>query len=129
MAKRAKKTLASMSVDALLKLRVEIGAVLSRKADDLKTELKAIGADYADVGRIAVYGKKSLTGRKVPVKYRDKSGNTWAGRGAQPRWLTEAIRQGRKREDFLVDKTATPKRAYKKRSVKKRRAKKAKKAA
>jgi DNA-binding protein H-NS len=94
-----------MSVDALLKLRDQIGEILTRKADALKNELKAIGADYADVGRIAVYGRKSLAGRKVAVKYRDKHGNTWAGRGAQPRWMTEATKAGAKREDFLVEKS------------------------
>src|SRR5262249_19055226 len=97
--------LTSMSVDALLKLREDVGAVIARKANALKNELKAIGADYAEVGRIAVYGRKSLAGRKVAIKYRDKHGNTWAGRGAQPRWMTEAIEAGAKREDFLVDKT------------------------
>src|SRR6266542_5916467 len=120
----AKKNLSSMTVDALLNLRDEIGAVLSRKADGLKKELKAIGAVYAEVGKIALYGKKkSLRGRKVPVKYRDKSGNSWAGRGAQPLWMTEAIKKGAKREDFLLTKPAE--RSAKKRPLKKRRAKKA----
>jgi DNA-binding protein H-NS len=118
----AKPNLSSMTVDALLRLREEIGAALSRKADHLKNELKAIGADYADVGKIAVYGKKSLRGRKVPVKYRDKAGNSWAGRGAQPRWMTEAIKKGAKREDFLVTKPA--KGLKKVRSAKKRMARK-----
>jgi DNA-binding protein H-NS len=45
----------------------------------------------------------------VPIKYRDKAGNTWAGRGAQPRWLTAAIKAGAKRDDFLVDKSAAKK--------------------
>jgi hypothetical protein len=36
----------------------------------------------------------------------DKSGNSWAGRGAQPRWLTAAIKAGATRDDFLVDKSA-----------------------
>jgi len=98
------QNLTSLSVDALLKLREDIGEVLSRKADTLKNELKAIGADYAQVGRIAVHGRKSLAGRRVPIKYRDKHGNSWAGRGAQPRWMTEAIKAGAKREDFLVGK-------------------------
>jgi|SRR5262249_27916188 len=117
-------SLTSMSVDTLLKLRQDIGSVLARKADDLKNELKAIGADYADVGRIAVYGRKSLAGRKVAIKYRDKHGNTWAGRGAQPRWMTEAIKAGAKREDFLVDRrkaAASAKKAVRK--VKRRRKK------
>jgi DNA-binding protein H-NS len=47
-----------------------------------------------------------MRGRKVVIKYRDKTGNTWAGRGAQPRWLTAAIKAGAKRDDFLVDKSA-----------------------
>jgi DNA-binding protein H-NS len=101
-----KQNLASMSVDALLKLREDIGAALSRKADILKKELASLGEDYARVGKIAVYGRKSLAGRKLSAKYRDKQGNTWAGRGAQPRWLTEAIKKGAKREDFLVSKPA-----------------------
>ncbi len=96
-----------MSVDALLKLRHDIGAALARKAEGLKKELASLGSDYAEVGRIAIYGKrkgKSLAGRKVAPKYRDKNGNTWAGRGAQPVWMTAAIKKGAKREDFLIDK-------------------------
>jgi DNA-binding protein H-NS len=101
------KNLSLLSIDALLKLRDDVGAALGRKADALKKELASLGSDYAEVGRIAIYGKnKSLRGRKVPIKYRDKSGNTWAGRGAQPRWLTAAIKAGAKRDDFLVDKSA-----------------------
>ena len=49
---------ASMSVEALIRMRDDIGAALSRKADALKKELASLGADYAEVGRIAVYGKK-----------------------------------------------------------------------
>jgi len=60
----AKQNLASMSVDALLKLKDDIGAALSKKADALKKELVSLGSDYAEVGRIAIYGKKSkLKGR------------------------------------------------------------------
>ena len=39
---------------------------------------------------------------KVPVKYRDKNGNTWTGRGNQPVWLREAIKGGAKLESFRV---------------------------
>jgi len=117
----AKQNLASMSVDALTKLRDDIGALLSRKAEELKDRLKAIGADYADVGRIAVYGKRSLTGRKIAPKYRGPNGETWAGRGAQPVWMTEAIKKGAKRDEFLIDK---PVKTEKNKVAKKRRAKK-----
>ena len=103
----AKQNLASMSVDALLKLKDDIGTALSKKADALKKELVSLGSDYAEVGRIAVYGKKSkLKGRKAPIKYRDKFGNHWSGRGATPKWIVAAMKTGAKRDDFLVDKPA-----------------------
>ena len=103
------KRLTLLSVEALFKLRDDVAAALSERAEALKKELRSLGEDYAEVGRIAIYGRKrssSLKGRKAPIKYRDKSGNTWAGRGAQPRWLTAAIKAGAKRDDFLVDKSA-----------------------
>jgi DNA-binding protein H-NS len=46
----------------------------------------------------------SLKGRKVRPKYRSPSGETWAGRGARPRWLVDAIKGGKKIDDFLIDK-------------------------
>ena len=53
-----KQRLASMSVDALLKLRNNISGILSRRADALRRELRSLGEDYKEVGRIAIYGKK-----------------------------------------------------------------------
>jgi DNA-binding protein H-NS len=118
-------SLTAMSVDALIKLRDDIGSVLSRKANDLKEQLSALGSNYGEVGRVAVYGKKrkSLAGRKVAPKYRDpKTKMTWAGRGATPVWMRDALKAGKKAEDFLIAKTAVPtKKAAKKR--KKRKAK------
>jgi DNA-binding protein H-NS len=43
------------------------------------------------------------TGMKVPPKYRDAStGNTWSGRGLQPKWLREALASGKKLSDFAL---------------------------
>src|SRR5262249_863580 len=47
-----------------------------------------------------------LQGRKIAPKYRGPSGETWAGRGAKPRWLVDAIKGGKKIENFLIDKSA-----------------------
>jgi DNA-binding protein H-NS len=47
-----------------------------------------------------------MKGRKVSPKYRGPSGETWAGRGATPRWLKAAIKEGKKVGDFLIEKTA-----------------------
>ena len=41
--------------------------------------------------------------KKVAAKYRDKStGETWSGRGLQPKWLKAAIAAGRKIGDFTI---------------------------
>ena len=114
----AKPNLASMSADALLKLRDDIGAALNRRADALKKELRLLGKDYAEVGRIAVYGKKKPKG-KVAAKYRHpQTGDTWAGRGAQPRWLAAELKAGKTRDDFLIAKTPKNKKAKKKKTAK-----------
>ena len=104
----AKQNLASMAVDALLKMRDDIGKVLSRKAKTLQKELASLGADYK-VGRTAIYRNKksALAGRKVAPKYRDpKSKATWAGRGVQPVWMREALKAGKKADHFLIVKGA-----------------------
>lgn len=40
--------------------------------------------------------------RAVAIKYRDKDGNTWTGRGLKPKWLSAALAAGKKIEDFAV---------------------------
>lgn len=50
-------------------------------------------------------GSKSLGSKsgKVAVKYRNAAtGDTWSGRGLQPKWLKAALAAGRKIEDFSV---------------------------
>jgi DNA-binding protein H-NS len=49
-----------------------------------------------------VSSKNGMKGKKVPIKYRDESGNTWSARGSQPRWLAEALASGRRTAEFLV---------------------------
>jgi DNA-binding protein H-NS len=87
-----KPNLSAMSVDALLKLRDDINKILGRKAKELRSQLSMLG----------VQRKGPPKGRKVPPKYRSPSGETWAGRGARPRWLVAAIKRGKKVEDFLI---------------------------
>src|SRR5258705_13647759 len=97
-----KPQLGSMSVEQLLQLREDVGKELNRKSTELRSQLARLGGEIAP-GR----GRgSSLKGRKVPVKYRDKAGNAWAGRGAKPRWLVAAIKEGKKLEDFAIEKTA-----------------------
>jgi DNA-binding protein H-NS len=92
--------LGSMSVDALLKLRQDIDKALDRKASELRSQLSMLG-------RPAIQRGSRLKGRKVPPKYHSPSGETWAGRGARPRWLVAAIKRGKKVEDFLIARKKT----------------------
>ena len=109
-------SLGSMSVETLLKLRDDIGKVLSQRAVHLEQQLSKLGGEMAS-GR----GRGSaMKGRKVPVKYRDKQGNTWAGRGAQPVWLREKLKAGAKLEDFAVQKTAASRKASPRKAKKRR---------
>src|SRR5262245_29301844 len=103
-----------MTVEALIELRDEIGKVLKQKAVQLQSQLSRLGGGI---------GRSSLKGTKVPVKYRDKEGNSWAGRGAQPVWLREKFKAGAKLEDFAVQKTAASRSASPRKTKKRRRKK------
>lgn len=46
--------------------------------------------------------RAKYAGKPVPVKYRDDKGNTWTGRGKTPRWLADAEKTGKHREQFKV---------------------------
>src|SRR5512133_2144508 len=61
---------------------------------ELEKQLAAIAGQPRPKG-------KSLKGKKVPPKYRSPSGETWAGRGARPKWMVEALKKGKKMEDCL----------------------------
>ena len=48
-----------------------------------------------------------MRGRKIAPKYRDPAtGETWAGRGARPRWLVARLKAGKRLQDFLIEKKA-----------------------
>lgn len=73
-------------------------------------KVRALMAEYgltvADLGSrsTAAKTKKSKSrGNKVAAKYRNTStGESWSGRGLQPRWLKAALASGRKLSDFAV---------------------------
>jgi len=99
-----KISLSGMTVEALMDLRERVDETLHQRRAELKQQLERMGV----VGgrRVVRGGGSALRGRKVPPKYRGPSGETWAGRGARPRWLVDAIKGGKKLDDFLIDKSA-----------------------
>jgi DNA-binding protein H-NS len=109
----AKQAISSLTVDALLKLRGDIDVVLRRKADELKGQLSRMAV-------LSGASTRQRRGGKVAPKYRGSHGETWAGRGAQPRWLTAEIKKGKKRDDFLIDKSGVRKSPVKRRPARKK---------
>ncbi len=98
-----KVNLSGMTVEALMDLRKRVDETLLKRRAEIETQLERMKA-IAVVGVTRVARGGALRGRKVPPKYRGPSGETWAGRGAKPRWLVAAIKGGKKLDDFLIDK-------------------------
>jgi DNA-binding protein H-NS len=104
--------LKSMSVDQLSNLQAQVEAALSAKVVEERRELEAklsqllrlsAGGGARTNGRGPGRGV-SLRGRPVAPKYRNPENlsETWAGRGLKPRWLTAAMKSGKKLEDFAI---------------------------
>jgi DNA-binding protein H-NS len=79
----------------------------SEAIDKVRSLMNEYGLTLADLGGKSVPGKsakKTKTGgTKVAAKYRNAStGESWSGRGLQPRWLKAALASGRKLADFAV---------------------------
>lgn len=74
---------------------------------DAIAKVRALMSEYgltlADLGgRQAVSTRKSTTGRVAPKYRNDATGETWSGRGLQPRWLQSALAGGARLEDFKI---------------------------
>jgi DNA-binding protein H-NS len=111
----ANVNLSGMNVEALMDLRMRVDETLLKRRADLEQQLARMNRAVVGGTRVVRGGRSTLKGKKVPPKYRSPSGETWAGRGARPRWLVAAIKGGKKLDDFLIDKSA-PKRRKKRRS-------------
>src|SRR5258708_17860286 len=100
--------------------RDNVEKALSRRASELQEQLSRLGRapGFRNLGR-----GSSLKGRKVAIKYRDRSGNTWAGRGAHPVWLREKVKAGAKLENIAIHTTVATHKASPTKTDKPRKAK------
>ena len=118
--KQRKQNLTGLDFEGLMNLRNQVDEALTGYRSTLERQLEALGSSVASLGgKVARGGWSAMKGRKVAPKYRGPEGDTWAGRGAIPRWLKAAIKEGGKLEDFAIEKTlGKAKKARKKRKVK-----------
>jgi DNA-binding protein H-NS len=96
-----KINLSGMTVEALMDLHSQVDETLLKRRAEIEKQLARM-----DGGARVVRRGSALKGIKVSPKYRDPSGETWAGRGAKPRWLVAEIKGGKKIDDFLIEKAA-----------------------
>jgi DNA-binding protein H-NS len=102
--------LKALSFDDLLQLQEKVSTIIARRVKVERTELEARLARLQDIrlSSSRVNSRSNGTGhrktKKVAPKYRNPENRTetWTGRGRQPRWLTAAIKAGKKRSNFLI---------------------------
>ncbi len=87
----------------------QIAEAQRKSREDAIAQVKALMAEHGlTVGDVSARpskagGTSARSGAKVPAKYRNKAtGETWSGRGLQPRWLKAALASGQKLADFAL---------------------------
>ena len=125
MASRA-SNFSKMDLAELLQLRDELETALNGKIAMERRELELKMAELAALEtkrsstvksplnkpKTRVRGSKSpgkrkphpSKGKKAKPLYKGPNGETWAGRGLAPRWLTDLEKNGKKRDQFLIKK-------------------------
>lgn len=89
-------------------LEREIESRRTQEREDAVARVRAImsehGLTLADLGQRQARGAGTATkGSKVAAKYRNSAtGETWSGRGLQPKWLKAALASGKTLGDFAV---------------------------
>jgi DNA-binding protein H-NS len=94
-----------MAQRAALDMQIEKARREQRAAaiEQIKSLMAEHGLTPSDLTARPRKAQSKPGGRKVAPKYRDQStGDTWSGRGLQPRWLKAALAAGRKLSDFAV---------------------------
>jgi DNA-binding protein H-NS len=105
---RARKRREALASRKIPRVRARIEAIL--KAEELTLadvfSLKSTPGPAATRKPTKAPSASGDARRKVPPKYRNPAdpAQTWAGRGAQPRWFREALAGGRAEAEMLIAK-------------------------
>jgi DNA-binding protein H-NS len=98
--------LKTMSVAKLQALKSQVEATISAKVSERRHEIESELSKLVGIRGGGKRGRPPGRGRMgaVAPKYRNPENptETWAGRGLKPRWLSAAIKGGKKLDDFLI---------------------------
>ena len=85
-------------------LEQEIESTQKRERTDAIAKVKSLMAEHGlTLADLSMRTPKAAKTSKVAAKYRNQAtGETWSGRGLQPKWLKAAIGGGAKLDDFHV---------------------------
>ena len=95
------------------KLEREIESTRKSERDSAIAQVRSLMSEYglslSDLGKKSAAAKagapksRATKGSKVAAKYRNTStGDTWSGRGLQPKWLKAALQTGKTLQDFAL---------------------------
>lgn len=119
----AKKTYAALQAE-IEKLQVEAEALRQSELEGviarIREAIEFYGLTPQDLGfpargaakavpvagkvrrRRGASAKRKVAGAQKTPRFRDGQGNVWVGRGPRPKWLREALADGKTLEDFAV---------------------------
>jgi DNA-binding protein H-NS len=104
--------LKSMSIDELWNIHQAVAAKLSQKTAAEKARLEERLRKIELFGNVVRLDRERRPYPTVLQKYQNPKnpGETWSGRGKQPRWITAQLKSGNKLHDFLMDRSSVQKR-------------------
>ena len=82
----------------------QISQTKDRERSEAVAKVKSLMSEYGlSVADLSMRTPKPAKVSKVAAKYRNQAtGETWSGRGLQPKWLKAAVAGGAKLTDFSV---------------------------
>ncbi|MCY4743908.1 H-NS histone family protein [Pelomonas sp. UHG3] len=82
----------------------QINETKDRERNEAIAKVRSLMSEYGlTVADLSVRAPKPVKTSKVAAKYRNQAtGETWSGRGLQPKWLKAAISGGAQLTDFAV---------------------------
>jgi DNA-binding protein H-NS len=90
-----------MDIQELQSLRDKMAEVEKQVIEDITAKATLLGFVLVKLDTSAPPAPSKTKEPKKP-KYADANGNTWSGKGKKPKWLTDALLDGKTLEDLAT---------------------------